>query len=246
MIDFYSKPRYDFEDLCQLVRVLRAPDGCPWDSVQTHESIRRNFLEETYEVLDAIDRDDPDGMCEELGDVLMQVAFHTVIEEERGRFDFEQVCREVCEKLVFRHPNIFASSAAENAGINSWDALKNKEKGRTTLADELNTVPATLPALMYAQKMQKRAARKGAFAQTAEDAAAALKAAERGWEEAVPENAAERAGALLFAAANAMRLAGVDAEEALTLHPGGSVRSCCKRPKIQTGRNAPPLSDRKS
>ena len=135
-------------------------------------------------------------MREELGDVLMQVAFHTVIEEERGRFDFEQVCREVCEKLVFRHPNIFASSAARNAGINSWDALKNKEKGRTTLADELNTVPATLPALMYAQKMQKRAARKGAFAQTAEDAAAALKAAERGWEEAVPENAAERAGAL--------------------------------------------------
>ncbi|WP_242651616.1 hypothetical protein [Faecalibacterium duncaniae] len=126
----------------------------------------------------------------------------------------------MCEKLVFRHPNIFASSAAENAGINSWDALKNKEKGRTTLADELNTVPATLPALMYAQKMQKRAARKGAFAQTAEDAAAALKAAERGWEEAVPENAAERAGALLFAAANAMRLAGVDAEEALTFASG--------------------------
>ena len=162
----------------------------------------------------------PSKIIEELGDVLMQVAFHTVIEEERGRFDFEQVCREVCEKLVFRHPNIFASSAAENAGINSWDALKNKEKGRTTLADELNTVPATLPALMYAQKMQKRAARKGAFAQTAEDAAAALKAAERGWEEAVPENAAERAGALLFAAANAMRLAGVDAEEALTFASG--------------------------
>jgi len=166
------------------------------------------------------DADDPAMLREELGDVLMQVAFHAVIEEERGHFTFEDVCREVCEKLVFRHPNIFASSAAENAGINSWDALKNKEKGRTTLADELNTVPATLPALMYAQKMQKRAARKGAFAQTAEDAAAALTAAERGWEEAVPENAAERAGALLFAAANAMRLAGVDAEEALTFASG--------------------------
>ena len=147
--------------------------------MQTHASIRKNFLEETCEALEAIDADDAAMMREELGDVLMQVAFHAVIEEERGRFDFEQVCREVCEKLVFRHPNIFASSAAENAGINSWDALKNKEKGRTTLADELNTVPATLPALMYAQKMQKRAARKGAFAQTAEDAAAALKAAER-------------------------------------------------------------------
>ena len=108
--------------------------------MQTHASIRKNFLEETCEALEAIDADDAAMMREELGDVLMQVAFHTVIEEERGRFDFEQVCREVCEKLVFRHPNIFASSAAENAGINSWDALKNKEKGRTTLADELNTV----------------------------------------------------------------------------------------------------------
>ena len=113
-------------------------------------------------------------MQEELGDVLMQVVFHTVIEEERGRFDMEKVCREVCEKLVFRHPNIFASSAAENAGINSWDALKNKEKGRTTLADELDTVPATLPALMRAQKLQKRAARFGCGPEDAAGAARAL------------------------------------------------------------------------
>ena len=180
MQDWPERERYTAENLLQIIRILRdRENGCPWDKVQTHASIRKNFLEETCEALEAIDADDAAMMREELGDVLMQVAFHTVIEEERGRFDFEQVCREVCEKLVFRHPNIFASSAAENAGINSWDALKNKEKGRTTLADELNTVPATLPALMYAQKMQKRAARKGAFAQTAEDAAAALKAAEK-------------------------------------------------------------------
>ena len=221
----HNRP-YTADDLVRIITLLRDPvNGCPWDKVQTHTSIRMNFLEEAYEAVDALDLDDPVLMCEELGDVLMQVAFHAVIEEERGRFTFEDVCREVCEKLVFRHPNIFASSAAQNAGINGWDALKNKEKGRTTLADELNTVPATLPALMYAQKMQKRAARKGAFAQTAEDAAAALKAAERGWEEAVPENAAERAGALLFAAANAMRLAGVDAEEALTF---ASKRYCAE------------------
>ena len=156
MQDWPERERYTAEDLLQIIRILRdRENGCPWDKVQTHASIRKNFLEETCEALEAIDADDAAMMREELGDVLMQVAFHTVIEEERGRFDFEQVCREVCEKLVFRHPNIFASSAAENAGINSWDALKNKEKGRTTLADELNTVPATLPALMYAQKMQK-------------------------------------------------------------------------------------------
>ena len=195
MQDWPERERYTAEDLLEIIRILRNKEnGCPWDKVQTHASIRKNFLEETCEALEAIDADDPAMMREELGDVLMQVAFHTVIEEERGRFDFEQVCREVCEKLVFRHPNIFASSAAENAGINSWDALKNKEKGRTTLADELNTVPATLPALMYAQKMQKRAARRGAYAVTAEDAVTALKAAERGWEEATPENAAEQAG----------------------------------------------------
>ena len=137
------------------------------------------------------------------------------MEEERGRFDFEQVCREVCEKLVFRHPNIFTSSAVENAGINGWDALKNKEKGRRTLADELDTVPATLPALMRAQKLQKRAAGRGLGVTTAEDAAAALKQAEQDWD-AAPAPNAEQAGELLFAAVNAIRLAGLDAEEALT------------------------------
>ena len=247
MLDWQPKAPYTAEQLLEILRILRDPEnGCPWDKVQTHASIRKNFLEETCEALEAIDADDPQLMQEELGDVLMQVAFHAVIEEERGRFTFEDVCREVCEKLVFRHPNIFVSSAAQNAGINGWDALKNKEKGRTTLADELNTVPATLPALMYAQKMQKRAARKGAFAQTAEDAAAALKAAERGWEEAVPENAAERAGALLFAAANAMRLAGVDAEEALTFASRRFCDACLQQEQRGIQADAPaPIEETK-
>ena len=189
MQDWTPREHYTAEDLVEIIHILRdGENGCPWDKAQTHASIRKNFLEETCEALEAIDADDPVMMQEELGDVLMQVVFHTVIEEERGRFDMEKVCREVCEKLVFRHPNIFASSAAENAGINSWDALKNKEKGRTTLADELDTVPATLPALMRAQKLQKRDA----------------------------QQTAENAGELLLAAADAMRLAGVDAEEALT------------------------------
>ena len=211
----HNRP-YTADDLVRIITLLRDPvNGCPWDKVQTHTSIRMNFLEEAYEAVDALDLDDPVLMCEELGDVLMQVAFHAVMEEERGRFDFEQVCREVCEKLVFRHPNIFTSSAAENAGINGWDALKNKEKGRRTLADELDTVPATLPALMRAQKLQKRAAGRGLGVTTAEDAAAALKQAEQDWD-AAPAPNAEQAGELLFAAVNAIRLAGLDAEEALT------------------------------
>lgn len=214
MQDWTPREHYTAEDLVEIIRILRdGENGCPWDKVQTHASIRKNFLEETCEALEAIDADDPVMMQEELGDVLMQVVFHTVIEEERGRFDMEKVCREVCEKLVFRHPNIFASSAAENAGINSWDALKNKEKGRTTLADELGTVPTTLPALMRAQKLQKRADRCGAAQPDKTRAQQALQDALDGWSR---EQDARTAGELLFAAANAMRLAGVDAEEALT------------------------------
>lgn len=132
MLDWQPSAPYTAQQLIEILRILRDPEnGCPWDKVQTHTSIRKNFLEETCEALEAIDLDDPVLMREELGDVLMQIAFHTVMEEERGHFTFEDVCREVCEKLVFRHPNIFASSAAQNAGINEWDALKNKEKGRT-------------------------------------------------------------------------------------------------------------------
>mgnify|MGYP003360461441 CR=1 FL=1 len=217
MLDWQPKAPYTAEQLLEILRILRDPEnGCPWDKVQTHASIRKNFLEETCEALEAIDADDPQLMQEELGDVLMQVAFHAVIEEERGRFTFEDVCREVCEKLVFRHPNIFASSAAQNAGINGWDALKNKEKGRTTLADELGTVPVTLPALMRAQKLQNRAAGHGVGSQTPRQAENALHAAEAAWDARTPENAPQAAGELLFAAVDALRQEGIDAEEALT------------------------------
>ena len=229
MQDWTPREHYTAEDLVEIIRILRdGENGCPWDKeqtfstiapytleVQTHASIRKNFLEETCEALEAIDADDPVMMQEELGDVLMQVVFHTVIEEERGRFDMEKVCREACEKLVFRHPNIFASSAAENAGINSWDALKNKEKGRRTLADDLESVPRAMPALMRAAKLQKRAARHGAVLQGT-DAAALADAAEN-LQTAQPASAqAEQAvGELLFAAANLARQAGVDTEQAL-------------------------------
>ena len=214
MLDWNPQPPYTAEQLLQVIRILRDPEnGCPWDKVQTHASIRKNFLEETCEALEAIDADDPQLMQEELGDVLMQVAFHAVIEEERGRFTFEDVCREVCEKLVFRHPNIFASSAAQNAGINGWDALKNKEKGRLTLADDLESVPGALPALMRAAKLQKRAARCGVETAAAPaDIAAAAETAVSAADKAVAEQAV---GELLFTAAALARQAGVDPEQAL-------------------------------
>ena len=230
MLDWQPKAPYTAEQLLEILRILRDPEnGCPWDKVQTHASIRKNFLEETCEALEAIDADDPQLMQEELGDVLMQVAFHAVIEEERGRFTFEDVCREVCEKLVFRHPNIFASSAAQNAGINGWDALKNKEKGRTTLADELATVPATLPALMRAQKLQKRAAGHGLGQQDAAAAQHRLEAAVQDFATADAAAKQEAVGRLLFAAVNAARLAGVDAEEALTFASKRFAQQCLEQ-----------------
>lgn len=231
-MEWTEKQRYTLEDLHRICTILRDPaDGCPWDKVQTHQSIRKNFLEETCEALEAIDAGDPDMLREELGDVLMQVVLHTCMEEEKGSFTLSDVCGEVCRKLVYRHPHIFSSDDSEAVGLNSWDALKNKEKGRSGLADEVNTVPATLPALMRAQKLQKRAARYRPLLedpqlarQQLDEACKALKARldqpESPREAGAPETppAAEpEAGAFLLAAANVLRLAGVDAEQALSL-----------------------------
>ena len=155
MIDFISKDRYCFEDLVRLVHLLRAPGGCPWDGAQTHESIRRNFLEEAYEVCEAFDRDDPAMMREELGDVLLQVLFHTDIEQDAGRFTLDDVCDTVCKKLVFRHPFLFGG---ENPG---WDELKKREKGQQTVSETLDAVARSLPACWRAEKLQKKAAKTG-------------------------------------------------------------------------------------
>lgn len=210
MNTYPQKEHYTADDLLAILAILRDPEnGCPWDKVQTHASIRMNFLEEAYEAVDAIDLDDPELLCEELGDVLMQVGFHTQIEQEAGHFTWQQVCDGVCRKLIDRHPHIFGGDTS----IKDWDALKNKEKGRTTLANELDTVPATLPALMRAQKLQKRAARFGCGPENAARAAEALDSAKAGWDASQTQ---ESAGELLLAAVDAMRLAGIDAEEALT------------------------------
>ena len=238
----HNRP-YTADDLVRIITLLRDPvNGCPWDKVQTHTSIRMNFLEEAYEAVDALDLDDPVLMCEELGDVLMQVAFHTCMEQETGRFTWEQVCDGVCQKLIERHPNIFGTQPGYE-GITDWDALKNKEKGRTTLADELNTVPTTLPALMRAQKLQKRAVRCGVPEPEGTQAQQALQQAVDGWNAA--QNA-DAAGELLFAAANAMRLAGVDAEEALTFASRRFCDACLQQEQRGIQADAPaPIEETK-
>ena len=163
-----EKQQYTADDLAAIIAILREPEGgCPWDKVQTHTSIRMNFLEEAYEAVDAIDLNDPELLCEELGDVMMQVVFHAQIEREAGHFTFDEVCDGVCRKLIERHPHIFGGDES----IKDWDSLKNKEKGRLTLADDLESVPKALPALMRAAKLQKRAARYGVQTESAADSA---------------------------------------------------------------------------
>jgi len=158
MVDFQCKARYGWEDLLEITRLLRAPGGCPWDREQTHASIRRNFLEETYEVLDALDRDDPHDMCEELGDILMQVALHTQIEVEQGRFTMDDVVDGVAKKLVYRHPHVFGAVQADTTEevLVNWESLKRTEKGQRSTADAIESVPHTLPALWRAEKISSK------------------------------------------------------------------------------------------
>ena len=210
MKTYPPKETYTAEDLVAIIALLRDPvQGCPWDKVQTHQSIRMNFLEEAYEAVDAIDLQDSHLLCEELGDVMMQVAFHAQIEQEAGRFTWQDVCDGVCRKLIERHPHIFGGEQ----GIKDWDALKNKEKGRLTLQDDLDSVPNALPALMRAAKLQKRAARYEQHCKA--DASVVAQAARKVQTAAGPEEAEQAVGALLFAAVALARQAGVDPEQAL-------------------------------
>ena len=160
-----EKQHYTADDLAAIIAILRDPDnGCPWDKVQTHRSIRMNFLEEAYEAVDAIDLDDPELLCEELGDVLMQVVFHADIERQRGRFTMEDVVDGEVRKLLFRHPHVFGSAAPEKDAesvLVSWDAIKRREKHQRTTAQAMDSVARSLPALWRAEKLQNKAAADG-------------------------------------------------------------------------------------
>ena len=163
MVNFQRKERYGWEDLLTIMHLLRAPGGCPWDREQTHQSIRRNFLEETYEALDAIDRNDLPGMKEELGDVLLQVVFHAVMEEEQEHFTPDDVVDGVAQKLVFRHAHVFGTAEATDSAqaLEGWEAQKKQEKGYTSPADAVEAVPHTLPALWRAEKIVSRSVKAG-------------------------------------------------------------------------------------
>lgn len=219
MVKFEQKDTYGMADLREIVRILRAPGGCPWDIEQTHESIRRNFIEEAYEVAEAIDEGSPDHMKEELGDVLLQVLFHASIEEDAGRFDLDDVADGICKKLIFRHPHVFADQWSDTVSevLVSWEERKRLEKGQETTTQALDSVARSLPGLWRADKIQAKAGKAG-FEWRSIDAAVGKLEEELGeLKTAIEEqsNIEEELGDLLFAAVKVARFCSVDAEAAL-------------------------------
>ncbi len=218
MINFPSKERYDGQDLRRLVEVLRGEGGCPWDREQTHESLRRNLLEETAELAEAIDRGDPAMMREELGDVWLQVLFHASIEQEQGRFDLDDVADAECRKLISRHPHVFGDVSVSGVGeeLSLWEDLKRAEKQQRSAADAMDGVCRTLPGLWRAEKILKKA---GHSVPDNADAGTLLREirADADRLESARDEEERRAavGEALFDLVKYARLSGIDPEEAL-------------------------------
>ena len=220
--EIVNKENYTIDDLVQIVRILRSENGCPWDKVQTHESIKKDFVEEVYEVLDAIDCDSEEMMKEELGDVLLQVIFHTVLEEEKEHFVLQDVMNDICKKLIVRHPHVFGEVKADTVDkvLTNWDSIKKETKGQQTFTDTLKSVPKTFPSLMKAQKLGKRADRAGIDYENSGDYAEKIKAQLEKAENSSGEEAEREVGKLLFLVANYGRSKSVDSEQVLS--------DCCK------------------
>lgn len=222
MLDFKIKNSYTVQDLVEIMRLLRSPGGCPWDAEQTHESIKKNLIEETYEVIEAINKKDSELLCEELGDLLMQVVFHAQMETEIGSFDFDTVADGVCKKLVERHPHVFCEVTISGVDdvLTNWDAIKRKTKGQKNTTESMNSVPRELPALMRATKLQKKAADVGFDWNDVSGALDKLEEEIKELRQAVESrdsaNMSEELGDVLFSAVNVSRFIKTDAEEALT------------------------------
>lgn len=220
--EFVLKDKYNIDDLVAIIKVLRAPGGCPWDREQTHESIKKNFIEETYEVVEAINKQSTDMLREELGDVLLQIVLHSEMESENGNFSFDDVVNDIVQKLVVRHPHVFGEVVANNTAeaLNSWDAVKLKTKGQKNQTGSMLSVPRELPALMRAQKIQHKAAKigfdwdnvGGAVDKLYEEIDELKTAMEQGKRFDIEDEF----GDVLFSCVNIARFIDVDSEEALT------------------------------
>jgi len=209
-----------FDELVQIMERLRAPGGCPWDREQTHQSIRKYVIEEAYEVAEAIDRDDPQELCSELGDLLLQVVFHAQMAREAGRFDVDDVCRAVVEKMRRRHPHVFGDVAVSGAAevVRNWEQIKARERGEA--ASAVDGVPRALPALQRAERIGEKAARvgfdwpdaAGVLAKVDEERAELAHAMTQDDRQRV----ADELGDLLLATANLARKLDIEPERALS------------------------------
>ena len=216
----FRKDAYGMEDLLALMRFLRSGHGCPWDREQTHRSIRSNVVEEAFEVVDAIDSGKPERLADELGDLLLQVVFHSQMADEDGTFDFNDVVGNICEKLISRHTHLFGEDAGQAGSAESvlalWDRNKTKEKNHDRASQAMKDIPRGFPALMRAYKIQKKAARVGFDWKETDDVAAKV---EEEFAEvrsaAHPEEIGDEIGDLLFAVVNYARFLHVDPEMAL-------------------------------
>lgn len=218
-VPFMQREHYDYEALVAVMRRLREPDGCPWDREQTHESIRRDLIEECYELIGAIDEKSDEHMQEELGDVLMQVVFHAEIAAEQGRFDEGDVCSGIVQKLIYRHPHVFGDVQVQSSDevLKNWDALKKKEKQQNSVSEIMQAISPSFPALLQAQKVQHKAHKAGFDWDNAKEAFPKIREETDELEAAMAGegDSKEELGDLLFAAVNVARLLGLDAEEAL-------------------------------
>ena len=222
MENFKFKENYGIDDLLRIMEILRGPGGCPWDAEQNHESIKKSFIEETYEVIEAINKKDKDLLQEELGDVLLQVVFHAEMEKEIGSFDFSDVADGICKKLIERHPHVFGEVKVNGTDevLSNWDDIKRKSKGQKTQGSSMMKVPRELPALMRAQKIQSKAKKAGFDWDDMSGAFDALESEIKELKEAVNSKNSDAIedefGDLLFSCVNIARFIDVDSEEALT------------------------------
>ena len=225
MVNFVSKPRYDVDDLKKLIQFLRSQDGCPWDREQSHESIRRNMLEEAYEAVEAIDTGDTEHLIEELGDVLMQVLFHADIAECDKRFTLDDITDATYRKLIRRHPHVFGDVKAKDGeeSLARWDDIKREEKLHETSSETMLSVARSMPALWRAEKIQRKAEKVGFDWPDYTGALEALRgelvelecAIESGDKSGNTNNIKEELGDLLFSAVNVARFFNIDPEDAL-------------------------------
>ncbi|PKM62595.1 MAG: nucleoside triphosphate pyrophosphohydrolase [Firmicutes bacterium HGW-Firmicutes-21] len=212
---------YDFSHLCDIMALLRGENGCAWDREQTHKSIRKNLIEETYEVIEAIDSDDYKLLREELGDLLLQVVFHSQIARDGGRFNIGDVIDELCRKLIIRHPHVFGDITVTGSDdvLKNWDSIKQRTKNLKSSTDIMSSVSTALPSLMRATKIGDKGAKAGFDFDDSKDAVIKVKEeieeVERAITEGDREHLAEEIGDLLLAVVNVARLSKIDSEEAL-------------------------------